>query len=86
MAVILRMRGLSFNAQPEDVRAYFHPTEVQELYICRRNGESQSAFPAHYGNSRTGVLSLCFDASRSSRSLNKGGITTIIVRFTYLGC
>lgn len=36
---VLRLRGLPFTAQPEDVRAFFHPTKLLEVYFCRRDGE-----------------------------------------------
>jgi hypothetical protein len=35
---VIRLRGLPFKCQPEDVKKFFHPTELAEVYFCRRDG------------------------------------------------
>lgn len=35
---VLRLRGLPFNCDTEAVRNFFQPTELAEVYFCRRDG------------------------------------------------
>ena len=36
---VLRLRGLPFSATETDLRAFFDPTQLQEVYFCRRDGK-----------------------------------------------
>ncbi|KAF8058087.1 Esrp1 [Scenedesmus sp. PABB004] len=39
-AAVLRMRGLPFSAGADDVKAFFDPFTLDEVYICRRDGRA----------------------------------------------